>query len=124
MYDFLDLEDIFGFGKPLDLIYNTGKTKDMNPAYWSKTDKGYKAICRTVGIAPEDVKIEINDYNIVVSGETEYEGNVYNTSYKLPVSKEIIGDIKSIDYKTLNGLTYIYLFVETPEKKQIKINKI
>ena len=48
----------------------------------------------------------------------------YNTSYKLPVSKEIMGDIKNIDYKTLNGLTYIYLYVETPEKKEIKINKI
>ena len=35
-----------------------------------------------------------------------------------------MGDIKNIDYKALNGLTYIYLYVETPEKKQIKINKI
>lgn len=122
MYDFL--EDFFGFGKPFDLVYNTGKTKDMNPAYWSKTDKGYKATCRTVGIAPDDVKVEIGDCNIVVSGKTEYEGVEYNTSYKLPISKEIMGDIKNIDYKTLNGLTYIYLYVETPEKKEIKINKI
>lgn len=122
MYDFLD--DFFGFGKPTDLIYNAGKTKDMNPVYWSKTEDGYKATCRTVGIAPEDVKVEIDNYNIVIKGETKYEENIYNTSYKLPISKEIIGDVKSIDYKTLNGLTYIYLFVETPEKKQIKINKI
>lgn len=122
MYDFLD--NFFGFGKPLDLVYNTGNTKDMNPAYWSKTDTGYKATCRTVGIAPDDVKVEIGEYNIIVSGKTEYEGVEYNTSYKLPISKEIMGDIKNIDYKTLNGLTYIYLYVETPEKKEIKINKI
>ena len=122
MYDFLD--DFFGFGKPFDLVYNTGKTKDMNPAYWSKTDKGYKAVCRTVGIAPDDVKVETDDCNIVVSGETEYEGNKYNTFYKIPISKEIMGDITNITYKTLNGLTYIQLYVETPEKKKIKINKI
>ena len=122
MYDFLD--DFFGFGKPIDLIYNTGKTKDMNPAYWVKTKEGYKATCRTVGIAPDDVKVEMTDYNIVVSGETEYEGVEYNTSYKLPISREIIENVKSVEYKTLNGLTYIYLFVEVPERKQIKINKI
>lgn len=123
MYDFLD--DFFGgFGKPFDLVYNTGKTKDMNPAYWSKTDKGYKAVCRTVGIAPDDVKVETDECNIVVSGETEYEGNKYNTFYKIPISKEIMGDIINITYKTLNGLTYIQLYVETPEKKKIKINKI
>ena len=122
MYDFFD--EVFGFGKPFDLIYNTGKTKDMNPAYWSKTKNGYKAICRTVGIAPDDVKVEVNDCNIIIKGETKYEEDVYNTSYKLPISREIIGDVKSIDYKTLNGLTYIYLFVETPEKKKIQVNKI
>lgn len=122
MYDFLD--DFFGFGKPFDLVYNTGKTKDMNPAYWSKTDKGYKAVCRTVGIAPDDVKVETDECNIVVSGETEYEDNKYNTFYKIPISKEIMGDITNITYKTLNGLTYIQLYVETPEKKKIKINKI
>lgn len=124
MYSFLDLEEIFGFGKPTDLIYNAGNTKDMNPVFWTKTEEGYKATCRTVGIAPDDVKVSVNECNIVVEGETEYEGSVYNTSYKLPVSKEIIGNIESIGYKTLNGLTYIYLSVETPEKKQIKINKI
>lgn len=122
MYDFLD--DFFGFGKPIDLIYNTGKTKDMNPAYWVKTEEGYKATCRTVGIAPDDVKVEIIDFNIVVSGETEYEGVKYDTSYKLPIASEIIGNIMAVDYKTLNGLTYIYLYVEKPEKKKIKINKI
>ena len=122
MYEFLD--DFFGFGKPYDLIYNTGKTKDMNPAYWSKTEEGYKATCRTVGISAEDVKVEVNDYTILICGETEYEGIKYNTSYKLPIAKEIMGDIEKIEYKTLNGITYIYLFVKTPEKKQIKINKI
>ena len=121
MYDFFDE---FLFGKPANLVYNAGKTQDMNPAYWTKTENGYKAICRTVGIAPEDVVITINEYKIVVKGETEYEGVKYNTSFELPISKEIIGNVKSIDYKTLNGLTYIYLYVETPEKKKIKINKI
>ena len=61
---------------------------------------------------------------ILICGETEYEGIKYNTSYKLPIAKEIMGDIEKIEYKTLNGITYIYLFVKTPEKKQIKINKI
>lgn len=122
MYDFLD--DFFGFGKPFDLVYNTGKTKDMNPAYWSKTDKGYKATCRTVGIAPEDVEVYLEGNNIIVKGKTEYEDAIYDTSYKLPVASHILQDIENIEYKTLNGLTYIYLYLVQLEKKPIQINKI
>ena len=96
----------------------------MNPAYWSKTDKGYKATCRTVGIAPEDVEVYLEGNNIIVKGKTEYEDVIYDTSYKLPVASHILQDIENIEYKTLNGLTYIYLYLVQVEKKSIQINKI
>lgn len=124
MKDFFDDFFMLGFGKPEDIIYNAGHTKDMNPANWLKTDTGYKATCRTVGINENDVKVILIDNYIEVSGESEYEGTKYNVSYKLPVSDDVISNIKSLKYKTLNGLTYIYLDIERPEKKKIKAVKI
>lgn len=114
----------FLFGKPMNLIYNAGNTKDMNPAYWVKTDKGYKATCRTVGIEPEAVKVKIDEYKIIVEGESEYENTKYDTYFELPIAKVIMNDIVAIDYKTLNGLTYIYLTITNPEPKYIQINKM
>ena len=121
MYDFIDE---FLFGKPINLVYNAGNTKDMNPAYWTKTEQGYKATCRTVGIAPEDVNVTVKEYSIVINGKTEYEGCKYDTHYELPISQGVMNKITNVDYKTLNGLTYIYLCVEKPEKRDIKINTI
>lgn len=130
--DLDDFEKIFelGFGAPKRLAFNTDRTKDMMPAHWRiMTDKdgnniGYKAVCRTVGIDEKDVKIEARDFGISVKGESEYEGQKYNTYFELPISKDVMANIKKIDYKTLNGLTYIYLYVETPEKKKFLINKL
>ena len=122
--DFCDDFFTLGFGKPRKIVFNSGRTQDMNPAYWSETEKGYKAICRTVGINEEDVLVELKNGFIKVSGETEYDGSKYNVSYELPVSGDVIANIAKIEYKTLNGLTYIYLCVNRPEKKEIKAQRI
>lgn len=124
MRDFFDDFFALGFGKPENIIFNSGHTKDLDPTYWSKTETGYKATCRTVGINEVDVKVILNDNYIEVSGESEYEGSKYNVSYKIPVSDEVVSNAKSLKYKTLNGLTYIYLDVERAEKKKIKAIKI
>jgi HSP20 family molecular chaperone IbpA len=111
------------FGRPRNLIFNC-KTKDQMPSCWEKTETGFKATCRTVGITPEDVKITIENDCIKVSGETKTEDYTYNCSYELPVIEEVLNNIKSIKYKTANGLTFINLEVDLPKRKDIKIEQI
>ena len=118
--DFFEL----GFGRAEDTIFNCDKTLDLNPATWVKTETGFKATCRTVGINPDDVKVEVTNGHINVSGESEYEGSKYNVSYRIPISDDVLSNITGLKYKTLNGLTYIYLEVERPERKKIKAVKI
>ena len=126
-----EIDDFFtkGFSMPRGIVFNVSGTKVLMPACWKEyLDKdgkkiGYKAICRTVGIATEDVKLEIKDDCILVTGETEYDSEKYNTRYELPIAEDVMGNIEKIQYKTLNGLTYIYLTTKLPEKKQIAIER-
>lgn len=117
--DFLEL----GFGKPMNIKFNN-YTLDMQPSNWKKTESGYTAVCRTIGIDSKDVELNILENGISVKGKTEYDGYTYDVSYDIPVSKDVINNIKSITYKTLNGLTYIHLEIVRPEKSKIKISKI
>ena len=125
-----EIDDFFGFGRPRALRYNAAKTKDILPACWKemKTEEGdrvgYCAICRTVGISPDDVKVEAKDFGFTVSGETEYEGEKYTQYFELPISSEIMSNIEELKYKTVNGLTYIYLYMKKKEKNSLKIEKI
>lgn len=124
MRDFFDDFLTLGFGRAEDIKFNVDRTLDLNPTTWVKTENGFKATCRTVGINPDDVKVEVFDSYISVSGESEYEGSKYNIHYDIPISDDVISNIKSLKYKTLNGLTYIYLDIERPEKKKLKAIKI
>ncbi len=64
---------LLGFGAPMNIRFNTAKTKDLMPSCWSpweveyedsteKKKMGYKCVCRTVGINPEDVNVTMEDY--------------------------------------------------------------
>lgn len=129
--DFLD-DDFFkiGFGLPVGIRYNTAGTKDMMPAIWEdyideKGNKiGYKAICRTVGIDEKDVNVKIKDGSLIVNGETEYESYKYSQYVELPIVEDVMSNIEGVEYKTLNGITYIYLRVKKPEKREFNIKKI
>lgn len=124
-----------GFGKPMNVRFNTANTKDMLPSYWSKwmvdakdsTEKvqaGYKCVCRTIGINPNDVTVTMEDYGICLDGKTEYEGYKYSQHIELPISENVMSDIEAINYKTANGLTYIYLKVKKPEKKKVAVHRV
>ena len=126
---------MMGFGKPVNVRFNTAKTKDLMPNYWSawdvevkdsteKENVGYKCICRTVGIDANDVKVTMEEYGICVDGVTEYEGNKFTQHIELPISESVMADIEAINYKTLNGLTYIYLKMKKPEKKKVAIHRV
>jgi HSP20 family molecular chaperone IbpA len=129
MNDFLrDFDAFFSdldgwFGKPRHLMFQC-KTKDMTPSFYEKTDDGYKCTCRTVGINAEDVKVTLEDDCIHVEGKTELDGYKYSTSYDLPLTEDVINNIKNIKYKTANGITIIYIDLDRPEKKKVKIEQI
>ena len=119
--DFFDELMYSVFGKPEGLIFNAGGTKDMMPSVWSemKDKNGYKCVCRTVGISPDDVKVTLNGNRIHVSGKTKYEDDEYNTTYDLPLSKDVASNIESIKYKTANGLTHIYVYTSRNDRRII-----
>jgi len=118
-YYFNDL--FYLFGKPRNLVFNCKNTKDIMPSYWEETEEGYKCTCRTVGIAPSDVHIEVKNDCIIVSGETEFDGYKYNTKYELPVAQDVLTNIKKVKCKTAYGITVIYLEIERPKKSKIEI---
>lgn len=131
------LDEMFtlGFTKPKDIRFKTGYTQDMNPCCWSviKDEKGnktgYRAICRAVGVNEQDISIELLDDEIHVKGETKFtdksfgEDNYY-FDYYLPVVPEVVANMKNIKYKALNGLLYIFVEINEPKRKEIKIEKI
>ena len=118
-------EDLFtlGFGKPRKLVFNS-IVKDMLPTYWSKKDdKTYMCVCKTIGIDPSDVKVEETNFGLKVSGSTEVEGYTYDTYFELPIADSIMNEIEKIKVKSKNGLTFITLILDRPEKKKILIEK-
>lgn len=125
VFDFADDVVSLGFGRPENLAFNVAGTKDVFPSRWSEmeNEEGYKCVCRTVGIDPEDVEVTLNDNKIHVSGETEFEGVKYDTRYDLPLSRDILSNIKNIKFKSLNGLTYIYVYVDR-HKNEIVAERI
>lgn len=111
------------FGKPRNFYFNC-KTKDQMPSFWEKTEEGFKATCRTVGISENDVKVSVENDCIKVTGETIVDDFAYNCNIELPVIQEVLNSVKNIKFKTANGLTFIYIEVDTPKKKEIKIEKL
>jgi HSP20 family molecular chaperone IbpA len=118
---FNDLEG--WFSKPRHLVFQC-KTKDMMPAFWEKTEEGYKCTCRMVGIASNDVKVILKDDCIHVEGKSVLDNYEYSQSYDLPVTQDVLNNIKNIKYKTQDGITIIYIDLERPEKKKVNIEQI
>ena len=120
-----DFDEIFAdlFGTPSS-SFNAGGTIDRHPTKWNKTEKGYKCTCRSVGIDEKDIKVEVVKNGIIVSGKTECEGETYTTKCEIPISKDILDALEKIEYKTVNGLTYIYLTVKIVAKSNISVIKI
>ena len=122
---FNDVFDDFllGFGKPRSLVFKS-QVKDMMPSYWKKKDDNtYVCVCRTTGINPEDVMVEETEYGLKVSGATEIDGYTYSTSFELPIARSIINEIQKIKVSSKNGLTFITLLLNKPEKRKLLIEK-
>jgi hypothetical protein len=134
MFEVFDkfFEDQFlGFGKPTLIYYNTPHTKDMNPAYWEKQETGgecdfdvYRATVRSVGVAKNDVSVKVNGNQIDISGKTTTNGIDYDFACTLPIADVIVKSIDKITYDTVNGITYLYVYVKKSKGSNIKIEKM
>lgn len=120
MKDFFD--DFFNemalFSKPSRLVFNT-PVFDMRPSVWTKTDEGYKAIIKTLGI--DKVEVTTFDYGINIKGSNEIEGYTYNVDISLPIAQDVMSDVVKITHETKCGVTVVNLILERPEKKKIVI---
>ena len=120
MKDFFD--DFFNemalFSKPSRLVFNT-PVFDIRPSVWTKTDEGYKAIIKTLGI--DKVEVSTFDYGINIKGSNEIEGYTYNVDISLPIAQDVMSDVVKITHETKCGVTVVNLILERPEKKKIVI---
>ena len=114
---------LLGFGKPRSLVFKS-QVKDMMPSYWEKkNDKTYVCVVKTLGINPEDILVEETYYGLKVKGSTELCGYTYSTSLELPIAESIMNEIEKIKVSSKNGLTFITLILNKPEKKKILIER-
>ena len=140
MYDLINsiFDDSLFFSSPRNIRFNTDSVLDMRPAKWylwkeeegdedSKVvvTKGVYAVVKCLGIASEDVSVELKNDCVIVQGKTEVKGIAYSQYVELPVSKEILANVEKIQYEAKDGLVFVYLKTKMPEKKpQILIEKM
>ena len=107
-----------------DFLFNSS-VKDMQPYTVYRRDNDYIIEVKTLGISPEDIKVSLDDNKLEISGETAspYSEDSFNTRIKLSVSKNIIDNLDSVKYKSINGLTYITLKMKEEKKHNISIER-
>ena len=103
------------FSKPSRLVFNT-PVFDMKPTVWAKTDNGYRAIVKTLGL--DKVEVSTFDYGVNIKGNNEIEGYNYNVDISLPVAEDVMDDVVEITHETKCGVTIINLIVERPERRK------
>lgn len=99
---------------------------DMKPAAFYKKGKDYIVEVKTLGISADDVKLELNESVLTVSGETknEYDEKSFNAKVGIKLGKQIVDNIESIDYSTKDGITYVFLRMKETKEDTIQINRI
>lgn len=115
------------FNVPSAIRFNTLDTKDMKPISfkrWIEKDengleieRGAKAICRTVGIAPEDINVTLDGCCLIVDGKTETEDGDYSQHFEQSLSSSFVCSIKDVNFKSENGITTIYFELDKDSKK-------
>lgn len=89
---------------------------------WKSTEYGYRAVLRTTGLSCVNITQEHNGIRIV--GEDELDGVKYSINILMLIPENIFKNIFKIAHKTVNGITFVDLYVEAQEKKKIKIEKL
>ena len=127
MYDLMNavnsiFDDSLFFPSMRNIRFNTDGVLDMRPAKWYiwKEDegdedskipvtKGVYAVVKCLGIAEEDVSVNLKDDCVIVQGKTEVKGITYSQYVELPVSKQILSNVEKIQYEAKDGLVFVYL---------------
>lgn len=105
-----EMNEELGFPKPTRLVFYTGGLKDQDPVKWEKTDFGYKATMKTLGV--EKAKIKLVDDGIEVSGKNVIDDEDFGTIMPLPLKDDVLQRIKEIKHKTIAGITIVELILE------------
>lgn len=127
-YDLFDeLEDVMtlGFGmKPLMFRYSTPNTKDIAPASrWTKDGNSYSTVVRVVGINEDEVEVSVEDYGILIKGESNTFGEEYSQEVKLGIAKDVIANIESVRYEVKNGMCKVVVDLKEPAYHKIAVTK-
>lgn len=118
-FDFDFLEDLYSFNRPV---------KDMHPYRLIKKENNLTIILNTLGISPEDLKIEIkageieNRQVLSVNGKTH--DDILDQDCEVNMQFYISQSIEDIKWKNKNGFTYLELYSKEPAKPNVKISKI
>ena len=107
-----------------NFLFNSS-VKDMQPYTVYRKGKDFIIEVKTLGIAPEDVKVSLNDNILEIAGETSspYSEDSFNTLIRLSVSKVVLDNLESVKYKSTNGLTYVTLKMKEEKKPTIAIER-
>ena len=132
MYNFFDefynlssFDNLMFSRQPLSVKFNTPSTKDISPATpWTKGENCYSTVVRVVGINPSDVEVSMEESGIVIKGESDTFNEKYSQEVSLGIAKDIMSNIKEVNYEVKNGMCKIVLRMKEPECRSIAINKV
>lgn len=114
--------DIF---KEFDMLFNrfTRPVMDKSPYKIFKTDDNKIVIAvNTLGFGKDDIKIEQEEDRLFIKGQKTLGEIDYTSSVDLGFNiGKIVNDIKEINYRVQDGLTYVYIELKEQKKKTIKI---
>ena len=111
--------------QPLSVKFNTPSTKDISPAApWTKGANCYSTVVRVVGINPSDVEVSMEESGTVIKGESDTFNEKYSQEVSLGIAKDIMSNIKEVNYEVKNGMCKIVLRMKEPEHSFITINKV
>lgn len=113
--EFFNGMSLFGY-RPMRLVFNSN-VKDMSPYSFKKTDDGFIGTVKTLGISEKDIKVTVEEYGIKVTGESEINGEKYNTEIEIAINDSVMADLKEIKYHCQDGLTFINLILDNKRKK-------
>lgn len=114
-----------GFGtKPYSLSFRTPFTKDMQPfSPWKKEENTYTTTVRVVGVDPDDVEVELEDYGIHIKGKSETFGETYEQDVSIGIARAVMANIDEVNYEVKNGMCKIVLKVHEPSYKKVAISR-
>ena len=132
MYNFFDefynlssFDNLMFSRQPLSVKFNTPSTMDISPAAtWTKGENCYSTVVRVVGINPSVVEVSMEESGIVIKGESDTFNEKYSQEVSLGIAKDIMSNIKEVNYEVKNGMCKIVLRMKEPECRSIAINKV